>query len=324
MEVAVDRIKSALERGERIAVFGDFDVDGVTATALLARALKPLGSQILPYIPHRVEEGHGLSLRVVERLTREGVDLLITVDCGVTSYEEVRAASRAGIDTIITDHHLAPDGGPDACAVVDPRLNGSHYPFPYLTGAGLAWKLAQAVYASLGRAAELEGQPLMSLAALGTIADVGPLVDENRSIVRGGLQELGRRPTPGLSALMRSARQDGHPPDTETVGWYLAHRLNAAGRVGHADTSYRLLVTDSPEEAAGLVGTLETQNRQRQELTAAAQEKAKGLVELEPLIMVGDASFLPGIIGLVASRLVDEFGRPAVVVSVDGEVSLGI
>ena len=323
MESAVDRIKGALERKERIAVFGDFDVDGITATALLTRALKPLGSQVRPYIPHRVEEGHGLSLHAVQLLAGESVDLLITVDCGVTSHEEVRAASRAGIDTIITDHHLAPDGGPDACAVVDPRLSGSNYPFPYLTGAGLAWKLAQAVYSSLGRTAELEGQPLMSLAALGTIADVGPLVDENRSIVRDGLKELGERPTPGLRALMRSARQDGHPPDTETVGWYLAPRLNAAGRMAHADTSYQLLVTDSPAEAASLVGVLETQNRQRQELTAAAHEKAKGLVELEPLIMVGDASFLPGIIGLVASRLVDELGRPAVVLSVGDEVSRG-
>ncbi len=323
MESAVERIKDALERKERIAVFGDFDVDGVTATALLTRALGSLGSEILPYIPHRVEEGHGLSLHAVELLAREGVDLLITVDCGVTSHEEVRAASRVGIDTIITDHHLAPDGGPDACAVVDPRLNGSDYPFPYLTGAGLAFKLAQAVYTSLDRAGEFQDQPLMSLAALGTIADVGPLVDENRSIVRDGLKEIGQRPTAGLRALMRSARQDGHLPDTETVGWYLAPRLNAAGRVAHADTSYRLLVTDSPEEAASLVGVLEAQNRQRQELAAAAHEKTKGLVELEPLLMVGDVSFLPGIIGLVASRLVDEYGRPAVVVSVGDEVSRG-
>lgn len=323
MESAVDRLTVALERKERIAVFGDFDVDGITATALLARALKPLGCQILPYIPHRVEEGHGLSLHAVQVLAREGVDLLITVDCGVTSHEEVRAATRAGIDTIITDHHLAPDGGPDALAVVDPRLSGSHYPFPYLTGAGLAWKLAQAVYTSLDRADEFHDQPLLSLAALGTVADVAPLVDENRSIVRDGLKELGQRPSTGLHALMRSARQDGHPPDTETVGWYLAPRLNASGRVAHADTSYRLLVTDSPEEAATLVGVLETQNRQRQELTAAAHEKTKGLVELEPLVMVCDASFLPGIIGLVASRLVDEHGRPAVVVSIGEEISRG-
>ena len=323
MEAAVHRIRQALERRERIAVFGDFDVDGVTATAILARALSYLGSEILPYIPHRVEEGHGLSEQAVQIMAQRGVDLLITVDCGVTSFDEIDAATRAGIDTIVTDHHLAPEGPPRACAVVDPRLAGSRYPFPHLTGAGLALKLAQALYHSPGLDDAHLQRHLMPLAALGTVADVAPLIDENRSIVRQGLQELGRAPTPGLRALMRSARLEGSVPDSESIGWALAPRLNASGRIDHADTSYRLLVTESEEEATALAATLEEQNRQRQRLTAEAQEKARTLIEVEPLIMVSDSSFLPGIVGLVAGRLAEEFRRPAVVVSLGQDVSRG-
>ena len=317
------RLKRALERNERIAVFGDFDVDGVTATALLARALKSLGSDILPYIPHRVKEGHGLTLQAVQTLADWNVDLLITVDCGVTSYDEIAAAARAGIDTIVTDHHLAPEGPPPACAVVDPQLSDSLYPFPGLTGVGLALKLDQGLYQSIGWDDAHWQSQLLPLAALGTVADVAPLLDENRSIVRQGLQELSRAPTPGLKAMMRSARLEGRVPDTETIGWVLAPRLNAAGRMDHANVSYQLLVTDSDEEAARLARTLEEQNRERQRLTSEAQEKAKTLVEVEPLLMVGDPSFTPGIIGLVAAKLVEEFHRPAVVVSLGQDVSRG-
>ncbi|MEE8442248.1 MAG: single-stranded-DNA-specific exonuclease RecJ [Dehalococcoidia bacterium] len=317
IEAAVDRLRHALENKEQIAIFGDFDVDGVTATALLARALKILGSEIIPYIPHRVEEGHGLSLQAIQTLAQQDVDLLVTVDCGVTSHAEVEAATRAGMDTIITDHHMAPDGPPHACAVVDPRLSGSRYPFPHLTGAGLALKLAQALFRSMGLDDERWQQSLLPLAALGTVADMAPLVDENRSIVRQGLLELGRTSAPGLKALLRSARLDGRTPDTEAVGWAIAPRLNAPGRMGHAIVSYELLVTESEERATELVATLEQQNRERQRLGAEAQDKAKNLVEVQPLLMISDPSFSPGVIGLVAGRLKDEFYRPAVVVSPD-------
>ncbi|MFC1935190.1 single-stranded-DNA-specific exonuclease RecJ [Chloroflexota bacterium] len=322
IEAAIHRLRRALEHRERIAVFGDFDVDGVTATALLARALKPLGTEILPYIPHRVEEGHGLSLQAIHALARQNVDLLITVDCGITSYIEIDAAARAGIDTIVTDHHLAPEGPPRACAVVDPRLPGSRYPFPYLTGAGLALKLVQALYHSMRRN-DAPWQSLLPLAALGTVADMAPLVDENRSIVRQGLQELGRTTTPGLRTLMRSAHLEGRVPDTEAISWVLAPRLNAAGRMDHASISYELLVTESEERATALAATLEQQNRERQRITAEAQEKARTLIELKPLLMVSDPSFSPGIVGLVAGKLVEEFCRPAVVVSLEEEVSRG-
>lgn len=323
IKAAVHRLKQALEHRERIAVFGDFDVDGVTATALLAQALKPLGSEIIAYIPHRVEEGHGLSLQAVQTLAHQHVNLLITVDCGVTAYTEIAAATRAGIDTIVTDHHLAPEGPPHACAVVNARLSGSRYPFLHLTGAGLALKLVQALYHSILPQRKDWQRPLLPLAALGTIADVAPLVDENRSIVRQGLQELGHTPAPGLRALLRSAHLEGRIPDTEAVGWALAPRLNASGRMGHASVSYELLVTESEEKATALAATLEQQNRERQRLTAEALDKTRSLVELQPLLMVSDPSFPPGVIGLVAGRLVEEFCRPAVVVSLGQEVSRG-
>ena len=323
MEAAIRRLRQALEGNERIAVFGDFDVDGVTATALLTRALKPLGNEVLAYIPHRVEEGHGLSLRAVETLAQQKVNLLITVDCGITSYQEIDAAAGEGIDTIVTDHHLAPEGPPNACAVVNPRLPESLYPFPHLTGAGLVLKLVQALYQSMGRDDTDLPQPLLSLAALGTVADVAPLVDENRSIVRQGLQELGRAPSAGIRALMRSARLEGQIVDAEAIGWVLSPRLNAPGRIDRADTSYELLVTDSEERATVLAAILEQQNRERQRLTSEANERAKALIELEPLVMVGDPTFSPGIIGLVAGKLAEEFNRPAVVLSLGSEVSRG-
>ena len=323
MASAVQRLRQALERGERVAVFGDFDVDGVTATALMARALKPLGCEILPYIPHRVEEGHGLTLPAVRTLAGWGVDLLITVDCGVTSHEEIVAAAEAGIDTIVTDHHLVPEGPPPACAVVDPRLPDSQYPFPHLTGAGLAWKVAQALYHSLERQDAGWQRPLLSLAALGTVADVAPLLDENRSIVRQGAREMGQSSIAGLRALLRSARIEGRDVDSETIAWVLAPRLNAAGRMDHASISYELLVEESEEKAAALAAILENQNRERQRLTSESLEKARTLVEMAPLLMVGDPSFSPGIIGLVAGRLVEEFSRPAVVLSLGQDVCRG-
>ncbi len=323
METAVHRLRQALDHGERIAIFGDFDVDGVSATALLSRALRSLGSEAIAYIPHRVDEGHGLSLRAVAALARQNVGLLVTVDCGVTSHGEIDAAAKAGMDTIVTDHHLPDSELPNACAVVDHQLPGSVYPFPHLTGAGLALKLVQAMCASAGKDVTQLGQPLLSLATLGTIADVAPILGENRSIVRQGLRELGHAPAIGLRALMRSSRLEGQSVDAEDVAWRLAPRLNASGRMDHAMVSYRLLATESEEDAASLASTLEQQNRDRQDQTQVAQRQAKGMVELEPLLMVSDPSFSPGIIGLVAARLVDEFSRPAVVVSEGLEISRG-
>ena len=328
MEKAVERLTQAMRRKERTAIFGDFDVDGITATALLARALGGLGLPVTPYIPHRVEEGHGLSLKAVQQLADDGVTLLITVDCGITSHREIEAAIERGIDTIVTDHHLAPPTLPSACAVVDHRIPGSLYPFPHLTGAGLALKLAQALYQST---AQEQPSDLFALAALGTIADVAPLLDENRSIVQQGLAELRNTTSPGLRALIRSAGVEKGDLDTEAVSWALAPRLNAPGRLDHAMASYQLLMEESEEQALSLATVLERWNRERRRLTDSAMQRARELLEEESkegaepeaLLMVADSSFLPGIVGLLAGRLSEEHYRPAVAISTDEEMSRG-
>ena len=322
MREAVERLSRAVDQREPTAVYGDFDVDGLSGAALLARALGELGVPVTTYIPHRVEEGHGISRRAVEQLASQGVTLLITVDCGISSHKEIEEAANRGIETIITDHHLPPPEIPPAGAIVDHQLPGSRYPFPSLTGSGTALKVAQALYQSIGR----EMPPgLFSLGALGTIADVAPLVNENRSIVRLGLEEMRRTPSVGLRALARSAGlRDGYV-DSEDVGWALGPRLNAAGRMDSAMSSYQLLMAESEEEAATLAQRLEQLNRERQQATIEASDRARDLLgdEPVPLIMVDDPSFLPGVIGLVAGRLAGQLYRPAVVVATGSEVSRG-
>ena len=323
LEQALERLRTAVRKQERVAVFGDFDVDGITGTAIMALTLTSLGVEVIPYIPHRVDEGHGLSTDAVSHLAAQGATLLVTVDTGVTAFAEVAAAQDMGVDVIITDHHLAPQGAPDAYAIIDPQLPVSMYPFPHLTGAGLAYKLCEALLQSFSSSAQEQLGTLLSLAALGTVADVAPLLDENRSLVRRGLEELARSSSTGLQAMFRTARIEDVTFDAETIGWVLAPRLNAAGRLDHADASYRLLVTNDAGEAEALALQLEQQNRDRRTMTAEAYQKARSLVEPGPLIMVGDESFSPGIIGLVASRLAEEFHRPAVVLSLGPDVSRG-
>ncbi len=322
MEPALHRLHKAIKRGETVGIFGDFDVDGVTGTALMAQGLSDLGATVVPYIPDRMTEGHGLSAASVRALWDRGVSVLVTVDCGVTSRDEVSLAQDLGMDVIITDHHSPQTTLPLALSVIDPKLPTSSYPFDQLSGGGLAFKLIQGLY-------ELVGQPwkrdLLELAALSTVADLVPLKDENRFLVREGLKELGRTRRPGLLALYRQARIKPESIDAETISFVIAPRLNAAGRLESAQTTYRLLTTLSDTEAESLAGRLETLNRQRQRLTEEAYKRAREIVQgwapLPPILAVDIAEFPPGVLGLVASRLVDEFYRPAVVMSrVDGVV----
>ena len=318
---AVQRLRKALEAGERIGIFGDFDVDGVTATALLAEGLGDLGGKVAPYIPHREEEGHGLNEAAVQALRDSGITLLVTVDCGVTSHREIALAQELGMDVIVTDHHVPPTLLPPALSIVDPKVEGSLYPFPDLSGAGLALKLVQALYDSLGRPWRRE---LLELAALSTVADLVPLVDENRYLVKEGLKELRRTRRPGLLALYRHARIKPETVDAETISFLIAPRLNASGRLRDAGISYELLVTRSEERAEELAGDLEALNRDRQRMTEEAYSTAQGAVysrdSVAAVILVGGDWVAPGIAGLVASRLVDEFHRPAIVTSVGEDV----
>ena len=321
MPHAVDRLAHALESSQVIGVFGDFDVDGVTATALLAQGLGNLGAKVAPYIPHRVTEGHGLNPEAVQALKDSGVSLIVTVDCGVTSHAEVSMAVDMGMDVIITDHHTPPSVLPPALAIVDPKVPNSSYPFQELTGAGLAFKLMQGLYAHLGHPLP---QDLLALAALGTVADVAPLRDENRSIVKGGLNELRTTHIPGLQALYRNTGLQPKAIDTEAISFIIAPRLNASGRMQHAISSYSLLTTQSEDEAELLAAEIGGLNQERQRNTEEAYQRAKeGTSSLEPscpILLIADEEILPGISGLVASRLVEDYNRPAVVMALDQDL----
>ncbi len=323
MHEAVNRIYRALLAGEKIAVFGDFDADGVTATALMAEGLSLLGSEPIPYIPHRVAEGYGLKAPALERLRSQGVSLVISVDCGITAIEPVQAAAQMGLDIIVTDHHMPLRRVPAAAAVVDPKLP-SAYPFDGLSGAGVALKVLQAL--SLGTGTELKLSSLFDLAALGTVADMVPLLHENRYLVRQGLSLLNGSPRTGILALMGRAGIEPGQLQSDGIAWGLAPRLNAAGRLEHAMDSYRLLTTQSEEEANSLADWLQKKNTERQELTTRWTQVAREQVEAEgvgAVVFANHPEFPIGICGLVASRLADLYYRPAVVVRTGPDLSTG-
>ena len=324
MHQAVTRVYRALLSGESIAVYGDFDADGITATALLVQGLGFLAGKTIPYIPSRLGEGHGLRAHVLRQLHEEGVNLVITVDCGVTGLSEVQKARRMGLDIVITDHHTPLDDVPPAVAVVDPKLPGSKYPFSELAGVGVAYKLLEALLCSIGRERELDS--LLDLVALGTVADMTPLLSENRYLVRRGLELMNTAPRLGLREMIDQAGLTVGKVASENISWVIAPRLNTASRMDHALPSYELLMTDSPERAQQLAAWLEKKNVERQELTNKATARAKEQV-LErgvlPLLMVGDESYPAGIAGLVAGRLSEEFYRPAIVIGVGRRISTG-
>ena len=321
---AVARIYQALLSSENIAIYGDYDTDGITATALLVQGLSALGGKATPYIPHRLTEGYGLRKAALENLYQQGISLVITVDCGITSLPEVKKAQRMGLDIIITDHHTPLPEIPPALAIVNPKLPNSAYPFSELTGAGVAFKLLQALFQSVGREEQLE--ELMDLVALGTIADISPLLGENRYLVKEGLKLINTSPRLGIKEIVTQAGLNMGSLDAESVSWVIAPRLNAAGRLEHAMTSYRLLMTDSPEEAHRLAIWLEQKNTERQKLTATTLARAREQVlakGISPLLVASDNDYLIGIAGLVASRLSEEFYRPAIVIKTGEKVSSG-
>lgn len=326
---AVTRLRRAVRTGERIAVYGDFDADGVCATAVLVETLQALGAEVRPYIPHRVDEGYGLNLDALRKLYRAGVRLVVTVDCGIRSVAEVEAAQR-GLDLIITDHHSVGSDLPPAVATINPKIPDSSYPFQDLAGVGVAFKLAQALLLACRKMegqAPLETKELLDLVALGTVADIVPLLGENRDLVRLGLDRLNDPQRPGLKALMAKAGVQPGEVTATTIGYVLGPRLNAAGRLADAMSSYRLLTTRDPSEAEGLAAKLDETNRQRQKLTEETLEHARAQVladgEDAPLLFAASEDFLPGIVGLVAGRLTEEFYRPAVVVEMGAEESRG-
>jgi single-stranded-DNA-specific exonuclease len=342
MNEAVARIRHAIRHGELIAVYGDFDADGVTSTALLTQALEALGGCVLPYIPNRVDEGYGVNIDALEALVADGVKLVITVDCGIRAVEEIEFGKSLGLDIIITDHHSVGERVPDALAVIDPKIDAKRrleegitngYPEDMLAGVGVAYKLADALFRAESqqtrRSLNLKPEDLLDLVALGTVADLAPLDrPENRELVRRGLEVLNRAHRPGIYELARVARVEPGKIGTVSIGFMLGPRINAAGRLDSAMTAYYLLATRDITEASDLAQELQALNVQRQTLTMEAVEiaRARALSETEadlPLIFDAGPEFLPGIVGLVAGRLCEEFYRPAVVVELGDEESRG-
>ena len=322
MNRAVARLRHALDHREHIGIFGDFDADGITGTALLTTALRELNAKVTPYIPNRVDEGHGLNPAAVTQLRDDGVSLLITVDCGATSIDEVDMASDLGMDTIITDHHSVLPTLPDAHALINPRHPDSRYPFGDLTGVGMSFKLVEALYDALN----LEWpEHLLEFVALGTVADVGPLKDENRFLVKRGLERINQTRNPGIRALADSARLKLGALDTESLSFGIIPRLNVAGRLGSAAVSLELLVTESMNTARSLAGEIEGKNRERQEITRRAVAEAEQQLDTRdgtpPILIVKSADWIPGVLGLIAGRLSEAYYRPAIAVSLGERTS---
>jgi single-stranded-DNA-specific exonuclease len=319
--VALARLERARTDGERVLVFGDFDADGLTGLAILVIALRRFGLDALPYVPSRLDEGHGLSLAALDAAVGAGAQLIVTVDCGSTSVAEIAEARRRGIDVIVTDHHRVPSVWPDAVALVNPHRPDSTYPDRRLAGSGVAFKVACLLLqdAPGGHDAALE---LADLATIGTVADVAPIVGENRAIARIGLDLMRRGPRPGLAALFERSGVKADSVDLESVAFAIAPRLNAAGRVGEAAEAARLLLAENPAEAAQRADALEAANTTRRDLMKAAVADARAILEGAPdapaTLVHGPWSV--GIVGLVASRLAEDRGRPAVVGAELGDV----
>ena len=304
---AVTRIRQAIRDGELLTVYGDFDADGVTATALLFETLSALGARVIPYIPHRVDEGYGLNDGAIRRLSNRGVSLIITVDCGARAVREVDRARKLGVDVIVTDHHSLGSQPPAGVAVINTGREDSCYPFKGLSGVGIAYKLAHALLLVdrqlplSTHSSHLEEDTLLDLVALGTVADLSPLIGENRTLVKKGLAQLARGTRPGLEALMEEARVARERVTASTIGYILGPRLNAAGRMDHAMLSFRLLTADSSSRARELARLLEQKNQSRRDVTGATLEAARLEVaeqEDQPLLFAASEHFHEGVLGL--------------------------
>jgi single-stranded-DNA-specific exonuclease len=293
-------------------LFGDFDADGLTGLAILAIAMRRLGITVELYVPNRLEEGHGLSVAAIDSAAAREIRLIVTIDCGTTSSAEIAIARDRGIDVAVTDHHRVPDRLPPAVAVVNPQRHDSTYPDRGLAGSGVAFKLAQLLLDELGDGGD--ALDLADLATIGTVADVAPTLGENRAIARLGLERIRRSPRPGIAALLERAHVDPATVDLDTIAYAIAPRLNAAGRVGEALEAARLLLAADALEARTLAEGLESSNRTRRDLTRSAVDEARVLVattDSNAVVVIGD--WPVGIIGLVASRLVEDLDRPAIV-----------
>ena len=326
MDKAVARIDRALSDGERIAIFGDYDVDGITATCIMVDYLKGRGADVVHYIPRRIEDGYGLSCEAIEGLRRGGATLLVTVDCGITGVEEVAYARSIGMDVVVTDHHECKETLPVAAAVVDPRRTDCEYPFKHLAGCGVALKLVLA----LGGPDREEAlfSRYCTLAAIGTVADVMQMTGENRTIVSRGLASLDRSDFIGLHALLKEAGLAGREISSVQIGFVLAPRINAAGRMGAADMAADLLLCQDAAQAEELAKSLCALNRERQSVEQTIYSQAEAMIEELPedqrrALVLASETWHQGVVGIVASRLSEKYSRPSFMIHLNGGVGKG-
>ncbi len=328
MQRGVDRLRRAVLSDEKILIYGDYDVDGITSVSFLYLILKELGAQVSYYIPDRQSEGYGLSIAGIEAARESGTNLIITVDCGITGHLEIDAARKLGIDVIVCDHHEPGETLPNAYAVIDPKVGDSPYPFRELAGVGVTYKLCQGLLLRM----EIDLSILenyLELVAIGTAADIVPLVDENRVFVREGIEKLNESENIGIKALLQVAGLSGKEVSTGHIVFIVAPRINAVGRMGDAERAVKLLTTEDPAEAAEIANVLEMENRHRknvdeetfhQALAIAEEQYAEGRARS---LILHQRGWHPGVIGIVASRVVERFYRPTVLISVDNGVGKG-
>lgn len=328
MDKAVDRIKKAIEEGEKICVYGDYDADGVTATSLLFSYLESVGADVIYYIPSRAEEGYGMNIDAITQLSVEGVKLIVTVDNGVSAVEEIAYANSLGLDTVITDHHTVPDVLPDAVAVVDPHQEDCPSPFKELSGVGVALKLVMAIegeYCDTQRILE----DLSDIAALGTIGDVVSLTEENRTIVKEGVRRIQNSDRPGIRALLSLAGYDNKPVSAGTIAYTVVPRINAVGRLGLSTRSVELLLTEDEEEAKNLALELSEENSNRQQierdilLEIEERIKSDPALTMQSIIIIDGDNWHQGVIGIVAARVKSAFGKPCIIISREGDTARG-
>jgi single-stranded-DNA-specific exonuclease len=327
MDKAVERLARAVRDQEVVFIHGDYDVDGISSTTLLTRAIRGLGGKAMPFIPRRIEDGYDLSDAGVDAAIAAGAKVVVTCDCGTSAVSPVARLCRAGIDVIVTDHHLPGGDLPDCLSILNPKRSGCGYPDKDLAAVGVAFKLALALARAAGKNENFIWA-MMDLVALATVADVAPLRGENRVFVRYGLRMLADTRNIGMRALIRAAGLDGKQLTAGRIGFILAPRLNAAGRLGHAIRGVELLLSEDEHEANAIARELEELNYKRQELDHATLEQARERVlqlDLDEVfgIVLADEAWHPGVIGIVASRLVEEFGRPTILIALSGDQGKG-
>jgi single-stranded-DNA-specific exonuclease len=334
MAEAVQRLTRALQNQESIVIYGDYDVDGITATAVLSWFFRDIGVSVPYYLPHRMREGYGLNAEAVRTLANQGTRVLITVDCGITGHQEVQLARRLGMDVIVTDHHQVPPTLPDAVAVLNPHQSACGYPAKELAGVGVAFKLVMALRGWLRQESRWAGKTPnlrrhLDLVALGTIADIAPLQGENRILVKHGLQELTHSAKPGVQTLKQVTHLAEQIIGPRQVGFTLAPRLNAAGRLAAAQAGVELLLSEDGTQAERLALYLDSVNRERQLVQAQIYAEAKAAIEGDGgvqsrwAIVLASEHWHPGVVGIVASKLVEEYGRPTVLIGLEGDIGKG-